>query len=208
MADQQFTREVAKRVFIQELRDSDLDYKKTTGDMAPSYVLTPTGAECNRVLVVGVLTEKEEGVGKNGDEYWRLQISDATGNISVFVGKYQPEAMAAAVGLNDPAIVFVVGKPRLYHSEEGKTYVSINIESITEVTNVHQDIWTIETAKATLARIDNIMSDSRSPAAQKAVDRYSPNLTVYHEMVENALRSLTPPLAAAEQHEEGAIFQV
>ena len=71
MADQQFTREVAKRVFIQELRDSDLDYKKTTGDMAPSYVLTPTGAECNRVLVVGVLTEKEEGVGKNGDEYWR-----------------------------------------------------------------------------------------------------------------------------------------
>ena len=69
-----FAREVARRVYAQELRDSDLSFRENEDQYAPLYLITPTGARCNRVLVVGTLTERDN----LGDdvEYWRGRVAD------------------------------------------------------------------------------------------------------------------------------------
>ncbi len=64
-----FYREVARRVFAQELRDSNLASKDESDQYAPQYILTPTGAKVNRIFFVGTLIEKED-IG-TGSEYWR-----------------------------------------------------------------------------------------------------------------------------------------
>jgi RPA family protein len=83
-----FAREVARRVYAQELRDSDLSFRENEDQYAPLYLITPTGARCNRVLVVGTLTEKDN----LGDdvEYWRGRVADPTGSIFVYAGQYSP----------------------------------------------------------------------------------------------------------------------
>ena len=58
-----FYREVARRVFAQELRDSNLASKDESDQYAPQYILTPTGAKVNRIFLVGTLIEKED-IGK------------------------------------------------------------------------------------------------------------------------------------------------
>jgi len=56
-----FAREVAYRIFAQELRDTAVALERDLEDVyAPQYVLSPTGAKINRVFVVGTLTEKED----------------------------------------------------------------------------------------------------------------------------------------------------
>jgi len=52
-------REVARRLYAKELNESTLVYKEHEDTYAPQYLLTPTGAKCNRVFVVGALTERK-----------------------------------------------------------------------------------------------------------------------------------------------------
>lgn len=48
-----FFREVARRVFAQEMKDSNLTSRDENDQYAPQYVLTPTGAKVNRIFLVG-----------------------------------------------------------------------------------------------------------------------------------------------------------
>src|SRR5450756_2676376 len=80
-------REVARRLYAKELQGSTLFYKEHDDAYAPQYLLTPTGAKCNRVFVVGTLTEKEN-VGVDAD-YWRARIADPTGVFPIYAGQYQ-----------------------------------------------------------------------------------------------------------------------
>ena len=54
----QFEREPARRVFAAELREIREQFRDGTDEKSPSYVLLPTGERCNRVFLVGSLTEK------------------------------------------------------------------------------------------------------------------------------------------------------
>jgi len=116
-----FFREVAKRVFAEELKSSNCSFRdgEEQNQYAPSYLLTPTGAKCNRVFVVGTLTEKDD-IGTD-TEYWRGRVVDPTGSIFIYAGQYQPEAAQTLAGLEPPEFVAVVGKPNLYQTEEGKS---------------------------------------------------------------------------------------
>jgi len=49
-------RELAWRIFAEEFNRADLRHSKGA-DRAPHYIITPTGAKCNRLFVVGVATE-------------------------------------------------------------------------------------------------------------------------------------------------------
>ena len=56
-------REVARRVFAKEFGASNLLFKESDDQYSPQYVLTPTGAKCNRPLNKGVCVDhgKQEG---------------------------------------------------------------------------------------------------------------------------------------------------
>ncbi len=90
MADGGFIREVAHRIFAAEFKDANLQAREGSDQYSPQYLLTPTGAKCNRVFIVGTLTEKED-MGTES-EFWRGRIVDPTGAFFVTAGQYQPEA--------------------------------------------------------------------------------------------------------------------
>ena len=109
-----FSREVARRIFAEELKSSNYSFRdgEDQHQYAPSYLLTPTGAKCNRVFLVGTLIEKDDIGGDT--EYWRGRVVDPTGSILIYAGQYQPEAAQILAGLETPCFVAVVGKPNLY----------------------------------------------------------------------------------------------
>src|SRR5450756_1658506 len=57
-----FFREVARRIFAQELKDSNLASRDESDQYAPQYVMTPTGAKVNRIFLVGTLTKRKTKV--------------------------------------------------------------------------------------------------------------------------------------------------
>lgn len=156
------SREPAVRVFAAEYDDATHTFKEDDGEMAPNYILLPSGAKANRVLIVGALTEKED-VG-DGDEYWRGRVVDPTGAVNVYAGEYEAEAaeVLRSVDTDTPHYVSVVGKPRTYETDEGDVRSTIRPESITvldtgdgeELAEVTRDLWLQETAEQTMDRID------------------------------------------------------
>lgn len=145
-------REVAWRVFAEEYNSSLLEHS-SGGEKPVSYIITPLGAKINRILVVGVVTDVED-VGEEDKPRFRARISDPTGTFYISAGEYQPAAAAALSQISPPAFVAVVGKSRAYSPEEGVKYLSIRPERIREVDADTRDLWTVETAKSTLLRID------------------------------------------------------
>lgn len=151
-------REVAWRIFAFEFNRSNLYYSE--GDeRAPNYIITPTGVRCNRLFVVGVVTEVENIGAENN--LWRARIADPTGVFTVYAGQYQPEAAIFLSELNVPAYVLVVGKARKYEPGDGSVYTSIRPEEINHADEKLRDRWVLDTAERTLERI-RIMEDALS----------------------------------------------
>ncbi len=151
-------REVAWRIFAFEFNRSNLYYSE--GDeRAPNYIITPTGVRCNRLFVIGVVTEVENIGAENN--LWRARIADPTGVFTVYAGQYQPEAAIFLSELNVPAYVSVVGKARKYEPESGSVYTSIRPEELNYADEKLRDRWVLDTAERTLERI-RIMEDSLS----------------------------------------------
>ena len=86
-----FEREPARRVFASELRECRYQFREGDDEKSPTFVLLPTGERCNRVFLVGTLTEKQ----RQGDQniFYRGRVVDPTGTFFVMAGSYQPEAM-------------------------------------------------------------------------------------------------------------------
>ena len=148
-----FSREVAKRIFAEELRNSNLSFRdgEDQHQYAPMYLLTPTGAKCNRVFIVGTLTERDDIGGDT--EYWRGRIVDPTSSILVYAGQYQPEAAQKLASIEPPAYVAVVGKPNLYQTEDGNVMISLRAEAIQKVDEATRDRWILDTAGRTQERL-------------------------------------------------------
>ncbi len=180
----EYKREVAHRIFAQELRDTSLVLERDVEDAyAPQYVVTPTGVKVNRVFIVGTLTEKED-IGTDG-EYWRARISDPTGTFFVYAGQYQPDAMRVVAESEVPEFMAVVGKVGVYTTEDDNVMTSIRPETITVVDAATRDQWVIETARQTLDRMKSL-EESDSPAKE----HYSLDVEQYQQMVKSALEML------------------
>ncbi|MCG2736786.1 MAG: DNA-binding protein [Candidatus Methanoperedenaceae archaeon] len=143
-------REVAWRVFAWEFNRSNMHISE--GDeRAPNYIITPTGVKCNRLFIVGVVTEVEN-IGKD-NTLWRGRVADPTGVFTVYAGQYQPESAIFLSELNIPAYVAVVGKARKFEPEDGSVYTSVRPEEINNADEKLRDRWVLDTAERTLERI-------------------------------------------------------
>jgi len=211
-----FSREVAKRAFAEELKSSNYSFRdgEEQNQYAPSYLLTPTGAKCNRVFMVGTLTEKDD-IGSD-TEYWRGRLVDPTGSISIYAGQYQPEAAQILAAMEPPEFVAVVGKPNLYQTEDGNTIISLRAESIQRVNKATQNQWIHDTAGRTLERLaalkairpvqqssdfataDAMPHSSPPQDGQRAMDHYHTDIEHYRQMVLRALVSLSADLGQGQ----------
>jgi RPA family protein len=215
-----FSREVAKRIFAEELKNSNYSFRdgEDQHQYAPSYLLTPTGAKCNRVFVVGTLTEKDD-IGSD-TEYWRGRVVDPTGSILIYAGQYQPEAAQILANMEAPSYVAVVGKPNLYQTDDGNIIISLRAESIQRVDENTRNQWIIDTARRTLERLealknarpipvssdfataDNVPASSSSSTPEQDNDRalqhYHTDIEHFRQMVLRALSSLKVDLAKSD----------
>ena len=164
-----FEREPARRVFATELRECRYQFRDGEDEKSPTFVLLPTGERCNRIFIVGTLTEKQ----RQGDQniFYRGRVVDPTGTFFIMAGSYQPEAMQQLAKVETPAFVAVIGKPNLYQTPDGAFLVSVRVESITVVDKETRDLWVLETAERTLDRID-AMAAGQSVDIAKAKEQY------------------------------------
>lgn len=192
-----FRREVAKRIFAKEYNDSSITFK---GDdrYSPLYLLTPTGLKCNRIFVVGILLEKDD-VGGEG-EFWRIRVSDHTGAFVGYVGRYQPEALQSLASIEPPQYVAVSGKVNVYEGEN-RVLVSIRPEEISVSDARTREIWTLETARYTLDRIEALEKLS-TEEAKLAMEKYSPDPQIYRDMVKEALRALMGDMSPSDEEKK------
>lgn len=207
-----FSREVARRIFAEELKSSNYSFRdgEDQHQYAPQYLLTPTGAKCNRVFIVGTLTEKDDIGGDT--EYWRGRVVDPTGSILIYAGQYQPEAAQILANIEAPAYVAVVGKPNLYQTEDGNIIISLRAESIQQVDKATRDQWIMDTARRTSERLQVLksvkpvsvsigfdtadkVSSLPDQDAQRAMEHYHTDIEHYKQMVIRALSSLRADLA-------------
>ncbi len=143
-------REVAWRIFAHEFNRSNL-YISEGDERAPNYIITPTGIKCNRLFIVGVVTEVEN-IGRE-NHLWRARVADPTGVFTVYAGQYQPEAAIFLSELQVPAYIAIVGKARKYEPEDGSVYISVRPEEINTADEKLRDRWVLDTAERTLERI-------------------------------------------------------
>ncbi|MDK2782355.1 MAG: uncharacterized protein PWR13_1383 [Archaeoglobi archaeon] len=188
-------REPARRIFAEEFRDSNLSVKEGEGQYAPSYVITPTGAKCNRLFIVGVLLEKED-IGSDS-EYWRLRISDPTGTFISYVGQFQPEALRNLGEIEAPSFIALTGKPYIITRESGDSLSAIRAERISPSDELSRDLWVYDTARATLERLKKL--DSGEEPYLTARRHYGDRKEKYMEMVRRALSSLDLSFSEIEE---------
>ncbi|MGV8174386.1 MAG: RPA family protein [Methanothrix sp.] len=210
-----FSREVARRIFAEELKSSNYSFRDGTeqNQYAPSYLLTPTGAKCNRIFLVGTLTEKDD-IGSD-TEYWRGRVVDPTGSILIYAGQYQPEAAQKLAGIESPSFVAVVGKPNLYQTDDGNIIISVRAESIQKVDEDTRNRWILDTARRTQERLEDLKKaaalqpsgdfatadsissqaiDSFVVDAERALQHYNTDIEHFRQMVLGALRLLKTDL--------------
>jgi len=203
-------RETAWRIFSSELNTATYEIKGDD-EKSPSYIVTRLGAMVNRVLIAGVLTEKEN-VGTDDEPMWRGRIQDlASGNFFINVGRYQPEAAAAMADIETPTFVAVVGKVRTYTTDEERIFVSIRPESVVKITEEIRAQWILEAAKSTWDRLNRVkkatsveglsekalidrgFSEKDAKGIMIALDQYDvPNSTTYLKSIQTALRTILP----------------
>ncbi|MDR1955001.1 MAG: glycerol dehydrogenase [Candidatus Methanoplasma sp.] len=203
-------RETAWRLFSSELNSATYEIKGDD-EKSPSYVVTRLGAIVNRVLVAGVLTEKEN-VGTADEPMWRGRIQDlATGNFFINVGRYQPEAAAAMADIETPAFIAVVGKVRTYTTDDDRVFVSIRPERIVKITEAIRAQWILDAARSTWDRLKKMKKASSleglsekmliekgfgekdAKGIMTALEQYDlPNSTIYLKSIQTALRTILP----------------
>ena len=178
-------REKAWRVFAGEYNETTLKLDGG-GEKNPSYVVTPLGAQINRLYIVGVLTEVESV--SSGGEMWRGQVSDPTGVFIVYSGQYQPEITELLTKLDVPSYVAIVGKSRTYEPEDGALYVSVRPEFIKEIDVCLRNYWILETCRHTKRRIDAILEASQMKTPSSRELR---NLGFDKELAEGIIKALS-----------------
>jgi len=202
-------RETAWRMFAGELNSSSFE-KKGNEEKSPTYLITPLGARVNRVLIAGVLLDKQN-IGSDEEPLWRARIEDVSGAYFVNVGRYQPEAAAAMASLETPSFVAVIGKIRTYRPDETRMYVSIRPERIVRVDAATRHRLVLETAQGTWKRLNNMKMALSMPEATadeltekgmtkdeaegiiEATEFYgTPDSSRYLRLIQNALRMLLP----------------
>jgi len=202
-------REPAWRLFSGELNSSTLEIKGTD-EKSPSYVVSPLGAKINRVMISGVLLEKEN-IGNEDEPLWRARIQDVSGAFFVSVGRFQPEAAGAMASLAVPSFVSMIGKVRTYTSDDGRVFVSVRPEKIMTVSEAERNRWVLATARSMWSRLNTMkealavpdvtvedlkskgMNASQAEGMISALDSYGfPESSKYLKMIQHALRTMLP----------------
>ena len=142
---------------------------------------------------------------------WRGRIQDVSGNFFINVGRFQPNAAASMADLEAPSYVAVVGKVRTYTADDGRVFVTVRPETITNIDEKTRNLWVLEAAQSTWDRLVKMKDALRIQNAGKqdlvgkgfspddaegiisALEHYGmPESAKYLKLIQNSLRMLLP----------------
>jgi RPA family protein len=185
---QDFKRESAKRIFAKEFNMIRFDIKFDEDDKSPTFVISPTGALANRVLISGILTIKEKKTDKN--VYYTGRVNDNTGDFKITASHFNPSAQQQMAAIKDtPVFVTVIGKPSMYKREDGKIFTTVRVEDIIVTDKLTRDLWILDTAKTTLSRI-SIMEEGNDSWMKDVKLKYNTDCNIFKNIVKNAVDSI------------------
>jgi hypothetical protein len=169
------SRQSAIRLFAQEYADADLP-EEGAGEYDPSFVITKLGAKVNRALVGGVIDRLERREHESGLTFTG-HIRDPTGVHLFNVASFQPELHPDIEELlhrfekGDRFLMLLVGRARWFETDDGGVFTSFRAEEFTVVDKDRYTHWLVDTAAATLRRLDAFeasMESDLTPAALEA----------------------------------------
>ncbi len=191
--------EPVQRVFAQEFNASTCSAAADNMNNV-RYVVTPGGAWCTRMFIVGALT----GVRGAAGDLMRARVADPTGTFDLAITRRE-QSVAETLGyVTLPAFVAVTGTARLYASGS-RTYASITPESLNVVDRTTRDAWVIRTAEITLNRLEvvcdvlhGIASDERIETAVRHYGTTDSNLRDLTLMLRTALGTVPEVVGGGE----------
>ncbi|NLZ29944.1 MAG: hypothetical protein GX885_04245 [Methanomicrobiales archaeon] len=186
--------EPAERVFAREFNAA----RHTVESGGALYVVTPTGAWCRRVFIVGTLT------GRRGSgDVMQARVADPTDTFRVSADWQNPDAVETLGYIEPPAFVAVTGRASLMGSGP-RAYTTVAAEAITVVDRTARDLWTQRTAGVTLDRLEALergLSGGGDERVATTIGLYGTTEEDIREMAEAvrvALESLRPDMVAGD----------
>ena len=167
-------RQSAIRIFANEYRDASLP-EEGSGEYDRSFIITQMGAKVNRALVCGVIDRAERRESENGPNY-SAHIRDPTGTHLFNVASFQPELhpdfeeLMARFETGDRFLLALVGKARWFETEDGGIFTSFRAEEFTIIDKECYTNWLVQTADATLRRINAHAASLESELTPQALE--------------------------------------
>lgn len=117
------------------------------GGRGGSYVVTPGGAWCRRLFIVGALTER-----RGSGDVMQARVADPTGTFRVSMDRQTPDAGETLGYIKPPAFVAVTGRATIVGSGP-RAYATVDAEALRVVDRTARDLWVQKTAGTTLDRL-------------------------------------------------------
>lgn len=163
-----------------------------------SHVVTPGGAWCRRLFIVGALTEC-----RGSGDVMQARIADPTGTFRVSADWQSPDVVETLGYIEPPAFVAVTGRATL-NGSGSRAYAAVDAEAINVVDRTARDIWVLATAGATLGRLEALEKalggggDERAATVIGLYGTTGKDIQDKAGMVRTALASVLPDLAVGE----------
>jgi uncharacterized protein len=185
--------EGAARVFAGDFSASTLSVQADDGENA-AWVVTPGAAWCRLVYLAGAVTEVSE-VG----DMLRCRLADPTGAFNLVIGGRNSLLAEQFRKIPVPSFVTVTGRAQLYRRND-TIDLSIRPDTVMVVDRAVRDQWTLETAEATLGRLEQVhlalqgrCTDEQILTAHRHYNHTAEQLHALTDMVGCAVQSIKPP---------------
>jgi len=159
-----------------------------------SYVVTPTGAWCRSLFIVGAVTER-----RGSGDLVQARVADPTGTFRVTADWQSPDTVETLGYIEPPAFVAVTGRAVLTGSGP-RAQAAVEAEALCAVDRTVRDLWVLETAGATLDRLEALRdgNDERTATALRLYRTTEEQVREMAGMVRTALESVRPDIAVGE----------
>jgi RPA family protein len=161
-------------------------------------VLTPSGACCNLIFLVGALTETEQ----RGPDRWYGRVADPTGVFEVRADHPDPVQYQAIRQIEPPTFVTVMGEAQFFSGQKNSE-PGLFLLQIQESDRMIRDRWILRTAEISYGRLvtlsEVIRSGSGPAGYTEAVCKYNITDKDIREMAGMICQALNSLVQTAEK---------
>lgn len=189
--------EPAERVFARDFTAARHTANSGDGRNGP-YVVTPGGAACRRLFIVGALTEQ-----RGSGDLRQARIADPTGTFRVTADWQSPDAVETLGYIEPPAFVAVTGRATLTGSGE-RAYATLEAEALSVADRTARDLWVLAAAASTLDRLETLRAalrgggDERAQNVLRLYGTTDADIRGMAGMVRTALASVRPDISVGD----------